>query len=260
MANTVNFAQPASFAWDEQKSLRALEKQLSELEQLKGKRYTEVRQKEEEWKQLTEMIFEHSFSQASQNQRNFGFAKNKGTYRMGGVPPMILQSNFDQRIEAFETCVKSAIAGIRISLSEPEIQGHYDAGDPFAFYKDLKSLVRGASRQFFLIDAYLDIQLFELYVDDIPPTVDVRILSNNLKSAVISIGQLFATKHASFELKSAGTLHDRILFVDDRCWAIGQSIKDAAVKKPTYIVELGSTTQASIYQPIWNNATSVVKS
>jgi hypothetical protein len=258
---TYKGAQSESFAWDEQKSLRALEKQLLELEELKGKRYTEAGQKEDEWTQITEMVFEHSFSSASPNQRNFNFAKNKGTYRIGGMSSMILQSNFDQRVAAFETCVKSAIAGIRLSIPEAQVQGHYDGGDPYAFYKDLKSLVRAATREVFLIDPYLDVQLFDLYVNDIPPAVNIRILSNNVKSQVTTVSQLFSKGRTNFELRSDTTLHDRILFVDDRCWAIGQSVKDAAVKKPTYIVELTATAQtAAIYQPIWNVATSIIKS
>jgi hypothetical protein len=48
------------------------------------------------------------------------------------------------------------------------------------------------------------------------------------------------------------------LFVDHRCWVIGQSIKDAAKKKPTYIIEVAEAEQRSIYEPIWKSATALI--
>ncbi len=51
-----------------------------------------------------------------------------------------------------------------------------------------------------------------------------------------------------------------LCFADDRCWVIGQSIKDAAKKKPTYIVEHPSPIlMKGIYDPLWAAATVVVK-
>ena len=248
----------SSFAWDEAKSLRALEKQLADLSHLKGKSYGDVLQEEEGWKQITAMIFEHSFAALSQNHTNLTRAKTKGTLRRG-ASPALLQANFEKRVDAYETCVKTAIQGIRLSLTELDIQGHYDAGNPFAFYLDLKAIVKNAKTQFFLVDAYLDTDVFELYLSDIPATIDVRVLSHNLKEPVKAISRIFAVNHR-FELRSSSTYHDRMLFVDNRCWAIGQSLKDAAVKKPTYVVELDAPSQTTIYQPIWKTATCIVKS
>jgi hypothetical protein len=37
--------------------------------------------------------------------------------------------------------------------------------------------------------------------------------------------------------RSSGTIHDRVIFADNRVWLCGQSLKDAAKKKRTYIVE-----------------------
>ena len=49
-------------------------------------------------------------------------------------------------------------------------------------------------------------------------------------------------------------MHDRVLFVDQRGWVIGQSIKDAAAKKPTYLIELNEpslTADGEIHNRIW---------
>jgi hypothetical protein len=74
------------------------------------------------------------------------------------------------------------------------------------------------------------------------------------------VAEKFA-KRGNFELRSSKDVHDRVVFADDRCWVIGQSIKDAARKKPTYIVEhSGVAAMKGIYDQIWSGATSVVKS
>ena len=60
------------------------------------------------------------------------------------------------------------------------------------------------------------------------------------------------------EVKTSGEIHDRVLFIDDlSCWVMGQSIKDAAKAKPTYLLPLPadiSTLKLSHYELIWNNA------
>jgi hypothetical protein len=52
------------------------------------------------------------------------------------------------------------------------------------------------------------------------------------------------------------------VFFDQRGWVIGQSIKDAARKKPTYLVELGEplrTVARDIYNQIWGKAAVVMQ-
>jgi hypothetical protein len=69
-----------------------------------------------------------------------------------------------------------------------------------------------------------------------------------------------------FSLTPAGTknpghvnaIHDRVLFADDRVWVIGQSIKDAAKKKPTYIIEHGEPLMRGIYEGIWQAAKVII--
>jgi len=51
-----------------------------------------------------------------------------------------------------------------------------------------------------------------------------------------------------------------MLFIDQRGWVIGQSIKDAARKKPTYLIELEEpslSTERDIHNRIWAAATIV---
>jgi hypothetical protein len=104
------------------------------------------------------------------------------------------------------------------------------------------------------------LSLFDLYIERVRVGVDIRVLTDQLRGAVQVVAEKFA-KRGQFELRTSRDAHDRHVFVDNRGWVIGQSIKDAAVKKPTYIVELGNpSVLKAIYEQIWSTATSIVKS
>jgi hypothetical protein len=63
------------------------------------------------------------------------------------------------------------------------------------------------------------------------------------------------------KLRSSGDVHDRAVFIDQRGWVIGQSIKDAARTKPTHMIELQSqtlTTSRNIHDQIWDAAAVVI--
>jgi len=95
---------------------------------------------------------------------------------------------------------------------------------------------------------------------NVAPSVAVRVLTNQVSEPLRVVAEKYA-KGARLELRSSKDVHDRVVFADDRCWVIGQSIKDAARKKPTYIVEhSGAATMRNIYEGIWASAAVVVKS
>ncbi|MGO9449850.1 MAG: hypothetical protein ACLQDV_02215, partial [Candidatus Binataceae bacterium] len=62
----------------------------------------------------------------------------------------------------------------------------------------------------------------------------------------------------NLDFRTSASIHDRVLFVDDRVWVSGQSIKDAANKKPTYIVELDEPSMRKIYEPIWTAGSKLI--
>jgi phosphatidylserine/phosphatidylglycerophosphate/cardiolipin synthase-like enzyme len=145
-------------------------------------------------------------------------------------------------------------------VPDKEIKGAYGPGDDYEFYRDLKTIVQTANASLFIIDNYLDEQLFDLYMEKAASGVDIRILTDRLRGAVQVIAEKFS-KRGSFELRTSGGTHDRHVFLDDRGWVIGQSIKDAAQRKPTYIVELNDVAAfLNIYNTIWSTATLIVKS
>jgi len=87
--------------------------------------------------------------------------------------------------------------------------------------------------------------------------VKFRLLSANLPSPVLSLAQKYASG-GNFQLRDSKAIHDRVLFADNRVWLCGQSLKDAAKKKPTYIVEHDEPLMRAIYEDVWTKATPVV--
>jgi hypothetical protein len=243
-----------------EKTCRALQKQLAALDKLRGRKYHEVENEEEEWRNLTLNILNHGFGEGSENVSQFHHAKWAGEHYMGGMSPGLIQQNFEKRIESFAAMLRSALAELELMMPEPELAGSYEPGDEYQFYRDLKTIVGFATSDLFIIDNYLDTQIFDVYMENVAPPVAVRVLTSQVSVSLRAVAEKYS-KRGNLELRSSKDAHDRVVFSNDRCWVIGQSIKDAARKKPTYIVEhSGAATMKSIYEGIWPSATVIVKS
>jgi hypothetical protein len=226
----------------------------------KNKNYREVANDEDVWKQTTESALNHGFGEDSNNVGHFHSARWAGAHYSGGMSEGLLQSNYNQRIEKFEANLRASIAELEVSLPEAEVRGAYDAGDEYAFYKDLKDMLVSAKAELFIVDNYLSTEFFELYAAAVRPGIRFRIMTNQVRGNVEAVARKYAASH-TLELRSSQDVHDRHIFIDNRCWTVGQSIKDAARKKPTYMVEMSDglvETLRPIYEGIWANATIIV--
>jgi hypothetical protein len=252
---------PRPADWSSERTHAALKKQLAALEdQLRGKNHRAADDNDERgWSNLTENILAHGFGEDSNNVRQFKQARNVGQLWAPEMGEALIQEYFDRRVEALSSVVQSSIAELEWMLPQPEIAGSYNTGDEYAFYRDLKTIVGIATKELFIVDNYLDTQLFDIYMENVNSSVTVRVLTDKVLNPLKVVAEKFS-KRGGFELRSSKDVHDRVVFVDDRCWVIGQSIKDAAKKKPTYIVEhSGAGTMKGIYESIWAGATTVVK-
>ncbi len=136
----------------------------------------------------------------------------------------------------------------------------YEPGEEYAFYRDLSSLVVAATQDILIVDAYLDEKVFNLYVEKVPAIASVRILSNKIGANVKTVARMYA-QNRPLQLRSSADIHDRAVFLDQRGWVTGQSIKDAARKKPTYLIELNEpllNAARDVYNRIWEAATTVI--
>ena len=244
-------------------ALEALREQLDALQKLKNCRYQEAEGEETNWRYLTESIIENAFGNPSSELRKFESVWTGGvvTYFLGrGSSKQQLQTDFERRIQTFEALLVGLITPLELQLPKEEVQGAYVPGDEYGFYRDLSSLAESATNDIFIVDAYLDEEVFNLYVDKVPAGVTVRILSTKIGPNVETVSKKYA-KTRSLKLRSSGRIHDRIVFLDQRGWVIGQSIKDAAKKNPTYLIELNEPSLTAIrgsHDKIWKEAKIIV--
>src|SRR5260370_4625641 len=148
--------EPRKSDWPPDKAVAILRKQLSELQQFRGKKFREVENEENEWVQLTSNAIVHGFGEHSQNDRSFSMACHAGEYSMMGTSEGQLQKNFELRIERFQATLVSSIKELEVSLPESEIKGPYESGDDFPFSLDFKRFIPPALHDYFIVDNYLN--------------------------------------------------------------------------------------------------------
>lgn len=176
------------------------------------------------------------------------------------MPEHQLQQNFELRLRAFDVLTRSLIEHLALHLPDDDIKGAYKPGEQYELYRDLSKIISVATREVMIVDAYLDKASFNLYVEKDNKVVSVRVLSNRVSSNLEMAAKLCAAGHA-LELRASPNVHDRAVFADDRGWVLGQSLKDAAKAKPTYLVELAEpalTALRKAHYTVWSGARSIV--
>lgn len=139
----------------------------------------------------------------------------------------------------------------------------YAAGEAFTVYKDLREIIGAATQSVFIIDAYANEEIFDLYLEKVGKGAQIRFLTsdrNPRHNALKAVAKKFsASPGVIFEGRFSSDVHDRVIFIDNTdCWVLGQSVKDAAVSKPTYLVPIESVTDMKrLYEEIWNRATPI---
>jgi len=162
---------------------------------------------------------------------------------------------------AILTTIHKAITSIEESLPSTAEQV-FGPGAAYDFFKALNELVASAERTLFLVDPYMDAEVFDGYLSALTPGKRVRLLVNKHTDNIKVAAEKFRAQHASeIEVRKSTQIHDRLVFVDDtQCWVLGASIKDAAAKKPTYLAPLANDVVAvklSHYEDIWSASTPI---
>lgn len=235
-----------------------LKKQLEVIRSLKGVDYREGANGEDELRDFALRLLEMAFGKPSTAVDSFIRARSAGNYRMlfpgEPTPHSENQSNYMERLNAMQTSIKAALAQLELQMPEKEIKGHYDVGEEYEFYRDVKEVLALAKTEVFIIDPYLNDDIFNVYADGIDRSIKIRILTNKIPSSTTAIAAKYASGK-NLMLRTSSEIHDRLILIDDRAWLIGQSIKDAAKSKPTYIVEQSAEHIKPTYEGIWARAT-----
>ena len=137
----------------------------------------------------------------------------------------------------------------------PRLEKIYSAGDAWDIFKDIKNIIDSAKFEIFIIDPYTDKELFNEYLKEIKKNdIVIKILTSKHNSELDSIIKKFQMKYKKFKIKYNKKIHDRLIFVDEKCYILGQSINSIAVDKPGYLCEVDDWKKfKSVYQSIWTN-------
>lgn len=157
--------------------------------------------------------------------------------------------------------IQRAIATLE-SSGPPDTQQVFGPGAVYDFFKALRGLVQSAKSELFVVDPYLNADIFDAYLTGIDAQVSVRLLASRYEADLRTASQRFIAQHQQqLEVRKSPSLHDRVIFIDGvQCWVLGASIKDAAKTKMTYIAPL-STDVAAVklvyYNSQWNSAIAI---
>jgi hypothetical protein len=153
------------------------------------------------------------------------------------------------------TSIHDVIARIENALPQSSGQA-FGPGAAYDFFRALNDLVASANSQVFIVDPYLDAEIFDGYLNGLKRGIAIRLLTHKYVDNVRVAAEKYRAQFGSnVEVRKSNDIHDRVIFVDDdQCWVVGASIKDAALKKPTYLAPISADVVAqkrSQYEVIW---------
>lgn len=130
----------------------------------------------------------------------------------------------------------------------------YDGGEELRFYYQTKNRVSDATDEVFIIDAYANEEVI-MYLSETSEDVTKRILTNGKKEGLTKAAKkLVSNTDHRIEVRRNGECHDRLIFIDDQCFAIGDSIH-AAGSKPMYAIEFGATDRfRQTWEQMWTES------
>jgi hypothetical protein len=157
--------------------------------------------------------------------------------------------------------IQRAIADLELQIPDSP-SSVFGVGEVYDIFRALNEVISSAEKSIFIIDPYLDGSVFDHYLTARKPEVSVRLLltkkANELKPAV----EKYISQHGPvLEVKKSRAVHDRVIFIDNYvCWVLGQSLKDAAKAKPTYLAPLAPDVvpaKLKDYEDIWAEANEI---
>ena len=134
-----------------------------------------------------------------------------------------------------------------------------DRGGIFDYFEEVRKVIVTARVELLFVDPYIDPEFAARYLPQVPAGVKVRLLTKKGIAALVpAIGLASQQLKLTIEVRSAGELHDRYVFVDgNRGFQSGASFKDGARLSPTLLAEITDVLPAVLatYESIWGSAT-----
>ena len=153
-----------------------------------------------------------------------------------------------------------AIADLELDAPDKE-RVVFAAGEVYDFFRKLNQVIESAETSIFIVDPYLDHTVFDRYLISRKQNVTVRLLLKANANTIKPAAERYIQQYGEvLKIKTSNQIHDRVIFIDRVCWIVGQSLKDAAEAKPTYLVALPPDIiddKLRVYEDIWNKASSI---
>ena len=132
----------------------------------------------------------------------------------------------------------------------------FGPGAAYDFFVRLQELILSAKREIFIVDPYLNAEIFHGYLNSVQASPRIRLLLTKAETDLTVAAEKFALqKKLKVELRKSKAIHDRVIFLDrGECHVLGASIKDAAREKPTYIAPISpdiAKIKLKHYEDIW---------
>lgn len=165
-------------------------------------------------------------------------------------------------LDSIMGAVYRAMAALEL-VAPVAAQTTFAAGDVYDFFNELNKVISSAEASIFIVDPYLDPSVFDQYLSSRGADVTVKLLLNKDADSIQPAAEKYIQQFGSvLEVRKSKAIHDRVIFIDGYvCWITGQSLKDAAKAKPTYLVALAPDVvpaKLQSYEEIWAAATPVV--
>lgn len=157
--------------------------------------------------------------------------------------------------------IQRAIADLELIVPD-NTQTIFGAGDVYDVFRTLNEIISSAEKSIFIVDPYLDSSVFSHYITSRKQEVTVRLLISNNSDEIKPAAEKYLSQYGNVvEVRKTKSVHDRVIFIDGYvCWVIGQSLKDAAKAKPTYIAPLSPDVvpaKLADYERIWSGANEI---
>lgn len=168
----------------------------------------------------------------------------KSGFRITKQEAELIQSSFDNNFN-----------------SSKRLEKVYSPGDSYDFYDDVGKIIDSAKLHVFLIDAYATEDIINLYLNKLAKGIRIMILTNGKSQGnFVAIANKFKSKHGkNFSVKTNKNCHDRVFFVDKKCYVTGQSLDKAATKHPTYICEIeNSGSFRKVFDQLFNSGKTLI--
>jgi hypothetical protein len=171
---------------------------------------------------------------------------------------LVMPANRDYNVEKIFGSLYRAIADLELQHPDNTDQA-FGPGAVYDFFKALNEITSSATHSLLIVDPYIDDEVFDTYLPSLQQSINIRLLVGKCSGKINHAAKKYIAQYGvALEVRTTANIHDRVIFVDGNvCWVVGQSVKDAAKSKPTYIAPLSPdvcTLKLADYELIWVSA------